>query len=72
MYRHREQEASPKLVGTPLEPARSVQAPIVVMMRLNNGRRKGRVACLPCMLQRNVKEARIANREQLAKSGDPR
>jgi hypothetical protein len=44
MYRRREQDASPK-VGAPLELARSVQAPIaVVMMRLNSTRRKGRAA----------------------------
>jgi len=40
MYRRREQDASPK-AGAPLELARSVQAPIAVMMRLNPTRRKG-------------------------------
>jgi hypothetical protein len=43
MYRRREQDASPE-VGAPLELARSVQAPIAVMMRLNFIRRKGRAA----------------------------
>src|ERR1700730_13946163 len=54
MYRRREQEASPRTLGAPLELARSVQAPIGVMMRRNRGRRKGRVACLACMLHWNV------------------
>ena len=50
MYRRREQDSVAQNIGAPLEPARSVQAPIASMMRLNRGRRKGRVACLPCML----------------------
>jgi hypothetical protein len=41
MYRRRDYEASPGQVGTPLELARSVQAPIGMMMRLNDGARKG-------------------------------
>jgi len=53
MYLRREPDASPKLFATPLELARSVQAPIALMMRLKEAVRKGRVACLPCMLHRN-------------------
>jgi hypothetical protein len=45
MYQRREPEASPNYFGTPLEPMRSVQAPIVLMMRLNDARRKGVSAC---------------------------
>jgi hypothetical protein len=64
MYRRREQEASPRTLGAPLELARSVLAPIAVMMRRNRGRRKGRVACLACMLHCNVNsELRMANGE---------
>jgi hypothetical protein len=44
MYRRREYDASPGTFGAPLEPARSVLAPIGLMMRLKNARRKGDVA----------------------------
>jgi hypothetical protein len=64
MYRRREQDSVAQNTGAPLELARSVQAPIGVMMRRNRGRRKGRVACLACMLHCNVNsELRMANSE---------
>jgi hypothetical protein len=56
MYLRREPDASPKLFATPLELARSVQAPIAMMMRLNNARRKGHAACFSSMLQRKKDE----------------
>jgi hypothetical protein len=51
MYRRREQDASPNTLVRRLEPARSVLAPIALMMRLKEGRRKPTSACFPCMLQ---------------------
>ena len=40
MYRRREQECVAQYASAPLEPARSVLAPIALMMRLKEGRRK--------------------------------